>query len=83
MSTDQVTVKGTLKADGTLELDDKPALPPGPVQVIVKSMHPVQKENTWDVLQRVWDERKAQGMPSRTREEIDAEINEMRNEWDR
>ena len=75
MSTDQVVVKGTLKPDGTLELDDKPALPPGRVQVTVQPEVPVQKEDTWDVLQRIWAERKARGTPSRTREEIAERVN--------
>jgi hypothetical protein len=81
MSTGQVIVKGTLRPDGTLELDDKPALPPGRVQVTVQPIAPTSRENTWDVLQRIWDERKAMGMPSRSREEIDKVIRELRDEW--
>jgi hypothetical protein len=81
MSADQVTVRGTLKADGTLELEAKPVLPPGPVQVTVQPLSLPLKESTWAVLQRIWDERKARGMPSRTRQEIDAEIGQQRDEW--
>jgi hypothetical protein len=31
MNLDEVMVAGTLKSDGTLELDQKPSLPPGRV----------------------------------------------------
>ena len=35
MSLNTIVVEGTLKADGTLELDEKPNLPPGRVSVTV------------------------------------------------
>jgi len=38
MSLSEVVVEGTLKPDGTLELDRKPNLPPGRVQVIVQAI---------------------------------------------
>jgi len=34
----QVTVQGLLKADGTLELDTKPELPPGRVTVMLQPL---------------------------------------------
>ena len=36
MSLHEIVVEGTLKPDGTLELDQKPNLPPGRVQVVLR-----------------------------------------------
>ena len=36
MSRTEVTVEGTLREDGTVELDAKPALPPGRVTVVLR-----------------------------------------------
>ena len=38
MSLNEIVVEGILKPDGTLELDDKPGLSPGRVQVTVRSL---------------------------------------------
>jgi hypothetical protein len=42
MNPAQVVVEGRLRPDGTLELDDKVALPPGPVRVTVELVSPVR-----------------------------------------
>ena len=34
------------------------------------------------VLQKIWDERKTLGLQPRSAQEIDAEIEAMRNEWE-
>jgi hypothetical protein len=78
----QVEVNGTLRADGTLELDEKPGLPAGRVKVLVQSMVPSTKPEAWAVLERIWAERKALGLQPRAAEDIDAEINAMRDEWE-
>ncbi len=82
MNATNLTTTGTIKPDGTLELDGKTNLPPGRVRVtltvVPESSEP--KEDVWTVLERIWEERKARGMPARTREEIDAEINALRDE---
>lgn len=80
MSTESVVVQGTVKQDGTLELCQPIPLPPGPVELTIRSTVPVEKEDTWKVLERIWAEQKALGMIPRTREEIDAEINALRDE---
>jgi hypothetical protein len=36
MSLTEITVQGTLKPDGTLELDEKPNLPPGRVTLVLR-----------------------------------------------
>jgi hypothetical protein len=80
MSTTEV-LRGILKADGSLELEEKPTLPAGPVRVTVESL-PEQAESVWTILERIWEERKARGITPRSREEIDAEIEQTRREWD-
>jgi hypothetical protein len=37
MNAVQARVSGTLKPDGTLELAKKPVLPPGPVEVLIRT----------------------------------------------
>jgi hypothetical protein len=63
MSAPQVEVTGTLQPDGTLVLDQKPALPPGKVRIV---MQPVPEtvsppEDWWQYMQRVRAEREAAG----------------------
>ena len=84
MNITQVVVQGTVKPDGTLEVRDPIALPPGEVQVIVQTMPtPMpRKDNALAVLERIWAEREALGMQGRTREQIDADIQSMRDEWE-
>ncbi len=78
METTSVTVPGILKPDGSLELRKPIGLPPGPVEVTVQAVP--AREDTWTVLQRIWAEQKAEGRQPRTAEEIDAEINQLRDE---
>lgn len=77
-------VRGTLLPDGTLELAERPSLPAGPVEVTIRPFSTpartsVSGENWWECLQRLRAEREASGVPFRTREEIDIEIEEMRS----
>ena len=79
----QTVTHGTLKADGTVELDERPNLPPGRVHVVLTHEgSSAVKIATWDVLQRIWQQQRAGGFKSRTKEEIDGELDQMRNEWD-
>src|SRR5205823_10521765 len=79
-----IVLHGTLKPDGTLELDEKPNLPPGRVQVAIQTEAPPTPaaQGWWGVLQKIWAEQAATGHRGRTREEIDAEINALRDEWE-
>src|SRR3954468_3785598 len=40
MSLTEVTVEGTLRPDGTVALDERPALPPGRVTVVLRQAAP-------------------------------------------
>jgi hypothetical protein len=81
MSRSQVEVEGTVQADGTLVLDEKLTLPAGRVRVLVQVVAPPAPDR-WAVLERIWAERRALGVQPRSAEEIDAELNALRDEWD-
>jgi hypothetical protein len=80
---DQLVVLGSVKADGSIELDEKLPLHAGRVRVTIQ---PVSESSpgarAWNVLEQIWAERKAKGLVGRSQEEIDADIQRGRNEWD-
>jgi hypothetical protein len=81
MSSDQVVVPGRLNPDGTIEVTQRIDLPPGDVRVTVQAVSGgPPKESVWKVLERIWSAQRARGFRARTREEIDAELNQMRDE---
>ena len=76
-----VVVEGTLKSDGSLELDAKLTLPPGRVQLVVQPLPELPQDDPfWQMMQGIWAAQKARGHVPRSKEEIDAEINAMREE---
>ncbi len=80
MSTQQVVIHGQIRPDGTLQVEEKVNLPPGPVNVTVEAAPAAARKGTLQVLEEIWAEREARGMVGRSKEEIDAEINAMRDE---
>ena len=80
MNASQVRVPGTLRPDGTLELNHIPKLPPGPVEVLIRLQRPVngETETWWEYLQRDHAERIAEGQKIPTKEEIDADRDRQR-----
>jgi hypothetical protein len=82
MSQEVVQLRGTLKADGTLELPTKVALPPGPVEVTVRPVAAPGGEDLLSLLARIRAEQQASGHVARTREEIDEEVRQLRDEWE-
>jgi hypothetical protein len=63
MGLPEIVVAGTLKPDGTLELDHKPDLAPGRVTVVLRpeSEAAPPQEDWWQYLQRIRAEREASG----------------------
>ena len=80
MSTTEV-LRGIVKPDGSLELQDRSTLPAGPVRVTVETL-PGKAEDVWTVLTRIWAARLARGAVPRTREQIDSDVEALRREWD-
>jgi hypothetical protein len=82
MSQTMVEVQGTLTPEGTLVLDEKPSLPAGRVRVTVQPM-PEQwfpQDDVISVLRRIHANQNARGYVSPSKEEIDAEIDALRQE---
>jgi hypothetical protein len=80
MATTTVEIQGTLQADGTLVLDEKPNLPPGRVRVTVQPVLDYTQTPIWQTLEQIHAKLRASGHVPRSAEEIDAEIAAMRQE---
>lgn len=85
MSLSEVVVDGTLKPDGTLELDQAPNLSPGRVKVIVQSVpgKPAARRGLADVIDEIRRGQQARGYSGRSGEEIEAELREGEEEYER
>ena len=81
MNATAIVVEGQVQPDGTLEVTQKVDLPAGPVNVTVQPVpEPVQPDRFWKMMELIWADRRASSRPPRTREEIDAEIDALRDE---
>ena len=80
MSLQEIVVAGTLKPDGTLELDRKPELPPGRVTVVLRqeSEAAAPQEDWWQFMQRTRRELEATGHRFMNEEEVNAHIEWLR-----
>ena len=84
MSLSEAVVEGTLTPDGRLELDQKPKLASGRVQVIVRTLPELPDGDPfWDMMKSIRAEQKARGHVPWSVEEIEAERREMREGWAR
>jgi hypothetical protein len=82
-SSSVVELEGTVQPDGTLVLDEKLRLPAGRVRVAVEPLRTVEATNLdrfWAMMEGIWADLRAAGHRPRTKEEIDAEINALREE---
>jgi hypothetical protein len=75
-----VEVQGTLQADGTLVLDEKPNLPPGRVRVTLQPAVDYRQTEIWQFFEKMHAEMAARGHRFRTAEEIDADIAERQRD---
>jgi hypothetical protein len=83
MNDDGVVVEGTLNPDGTLELDQKPNLSPGRVQVTVTPLPEVPVDDPfWMRMETIWSGQKRRGFVPRSAEEVEAERRRTRLEWE-
>ena len=79
MSLTEIIVQGTLKPDGTLELDQKPNLSPGRVTVVLQQETDTPpKEDWWQYMQRARRELEASGAKFMNEEEMKAHIEWLR-----
>jgi hypothetical protein len=83
MTANTVVLQGLVKPDGTLELDGKVPLPAGRVSVTVQPVPYSQETDPFFVMLReIRAVREQAGLRPRTREEIDAQIEEIRDEFE-
>ena len=58
----QITLQGTVKADGSLELDDPVAMPEGRVLVTVRPIvQPDPNDPFWQRMEQIWAGQRARG----------------------
>lgn len=79
----EAVVRGTIQPDGTLHLDERLDLPPGPVQVIVTPL-PCLPENDpfWQRMQAIWAGQRHRGHVPRSVEEVEYERRKVGEEWE-
>lgn len=81
MSLTETVIEGTLKPDGTLELDERPKLPPGRVSVHLRPVPPLPAGDPFfDMLQGIWQARAAAGLTPRSVEEVEADRQRWRDD---
>ena len=83
MSAGAVVIEGLVRPDGTLEVSEKLALPPGPVQVTVMPLPELPKDDPfWQRMQGIWEARRKAGLVPRTEQQVEQERRQAREEWD-
>ena len=84
MSLSEDVIEGTLKADGTLELDSAPRLSPGRVKVILQSANPGNPPSRGlaDVIDEIRKGQEARGYFGQSAEEIEAGLQEGEKEYE-
>jgi hypothetical protein len=82
MRNETIVLQGTVKSDGSLEGHGKVGLPAGPVEVTVKALGAAGGEDLLSLLARIRAEQQASGHVPRSREGIDADVRQMRDEWE-
>jgi len=76
-----VTMQGLVLPDGSLKVQGRVGLEPGPVRITVEAMREsIVRSSLADLLAQFAREQAARPMPARTRDEIDSELESMRNE---
>jgi len=84
MATTEVVLGGAVTVDGELVLDGKPGLPPGRVEVVLRPVAPVAGSEGGLVggLERIWAAQAARGFAGEPWEELMAELDALREEWE-
>jgi hypothetical protein len=81
MSAESVEIQGSVRADGTLVLDDKVNLPAGRVRVTVQPVPDrLEGDSLWTRLEAIWAGQRKRGNQPRSKEAIDADIAALRDE---
>lgn len=85
MSLIETVIEGTLRPDGTLELDEKPNLPAGRVKVVLRQETEAERPAEtpfWRRMQAIWAIPVAGEKPSDGGESTLEGVLRLREEWD-
>jgi hypothetical protein len=83
MSATHVVVEGTVRPDGSLELDSKLELPPGRVQLIVQPLLDLPEDDPfWQMMKGIWAARKRAGLTPRDTDEVEEQRRALREDAD-
>jgi len=87
MAMTEAIIEGTLKPDGTLELDRKPNLPAGRVTVVLRQESVANPPRALDdtffqMMEGIWAAQKARGFEPRSVEEVESERRKLRAEME-
>jgi hypothetical protein len=83
MSVPTVTLEAVVKPDGTLELGERIALPPGRVQVTIVPIPELPANDPfWQRMQALWAAQRARGHVPRSAQEVEQERQAVRDEWE-
>jgi hypothetical protein len=83
MSVYPLTLEAVVKPDGTLELGEKIALPPGRVQITIVPIPALpQNDPFWQRMQARWAAQRARGHVPRSVQEVEEERQAVRDEWE-
>lgn len=80
MSSTVVVMQGIVKPDGTLDLEQKVALPAGRVQVTVQPLPDMSQDPFWKRMEAMWSAQHARGHASPTAEEVEEHRRALRDE---
>jgi hypothetical protein len=81
MSATHVVVEGTVKPDGSLELDSNLELARARVQLFMQPLPGLPKDDPfWQMMERNWAHRKAAELAPRSTEEIEAQRRAIRDD---
>jgi hypothetical protein len=79
----QIIIGGTLRPDGTLQLDDRPPIVPGRVRVTIEGVGPAEPQaDALAVFEEIIAEQDQSSDHRRSAAELDAGIDALRDEWD-
>jgi peptidyl-tRNA hydrolase len=84
MSSQTIIVDGNITPEGMLVVEDKLQLPPGKVRVTVEQVAQTKpnQRSLRELFREIQEEQARGGKTGRTREEIDADVKQMRDEWE-
>ena len=83
MNRTEIVVHGTLKLDGTLELDQKPSLSPGRVTVILQPAQAgTPRRGLANAIDEIRQGQQARGFQGRSAKEIEAGLREGEDEYE-